>query len=294
MLTIKQIQAFYWVARLGTLSKAADKLHITQSAATKRLQEVEAIAASPLFEKTSRKNLLTPKGQELLAECEKLFKSLDELELLKGTAQQPARIIRVGLTELTAMTWFGSFSKEMKKVYPAVTLQPELNLSSVLLKGIEEGRLDFAILPEPPTLDGLVRVELGVISFGWFAAPGVFESDKVHSLRELVKVPVIEHSTNSIIAERCAQLWGSESLQPDRIYGGNNINALAGLILAGVGVSCLPLVMFTKEVEHGDLHLLKTTPEAPKIPYYFCFLKHLNTAFGYTAADIAKNSFSLG
>lgn len=39
MLTVKQIETFYWVAKLGTVQRAADKLHITQSAATKRLQD---------------------------------------------------------------------------------------------------------------------------------------------------------------------------------------------------------------------------------------------------------------
>jgi molybdate transport repressor ModE-like protein len=92
MLTIKQLQTFYWVARLGTLNKAAEKLYITQSAATKRLQEVEAIAATPLFESGGRKNALTPKGQELMRECERLFELLEDLDLRKGAMQQPTRL----------------------------------------------------------------------------------------------------------------------------------------------------------------------------------------------------------
>lgn len=266
MLSIKQFQAFYWVARMGTLSKAADKLHITQSAVTKRLQEVEAIAATPLFDAGGRKNVLTLKGQELMSECEKLFIALEELNQLKGSSQQPARVVHVGLTELTAMTWFSRFIKEMKKVYPTVTIQPELDLSSHLMQRLEEGRLDFAILPEPVQVDGLVRLELGAVTFGWFAAQGTFDPHKTHQLRELATVPVIEHSANSIIATMCAQLWDGIGVEPDRIYGGNNVNALAGLITAGIGVSCLPVAMFKREVEHGELQLVATTPAAPLVP----------------------------
>ncbi len=132
MLTIKQIQAFYWVARLGTLNKAAEKLYITQSAATKRLQEVEAISTSPLFESGGRKNAVTQKGRELMRECERLFDLLEELDLLKGATHQPARLMNVGLTELTALTWFRRFIREMKDVYPSVTIQPEIDLSTSL------------------------------------------------------------------------------------------------------------------------------------------------------------------
>jgi DNA-binding transcriptional LysR family regulator len=293
MLTIKQIQAFYWVAQLGTLNKAAEKLHITQSAATKRLQEVEAIAAAPLFESGGRKNALTPKGQELVTECAQLFALLDELDFMKGSTQQPARIVHVGLTELTALTWFGRFIREMKNIYPSVTIQPEIDLSTLLRQRVEEGRLDFAILPDPPSIEGLVRLELGAVPFGWFAAPGTFEPGVVRSLSDLAAFTVIEQSANSIITELCAQLWEDAGVHPERIYGGNNVNALAGLISAGIGVSCLPIAMFTQEIERGQLQLVNTKPVAPKVPYHFCFLKHLHSALGYGVADIAKRSFSL-
>ncbi|MDA8520158.1 LysR family transcriptional regulator [Acidovorax sp. NCPPB 4044] len=293
MLTIKQIQTFYWVARLGTLNKAAEKLHITQSAATKRLQEVEVIAAVPLFERGGRKSALTTKGRELMRECEQLFLLLDEMDLLKGTAQQPARLVHVGLTELTALTWFGRFIKEMKKIYPSVTIQPALDLSSLLRQRVENGQLDFAILPDSPPMEGMTRMRLGAVPFGWFAAPGTFAPDVVHPLRELAAYTVIEQSANSIITELCAQLWENAGVEPERIYGGNNVNALAGLIAAGVGISCLPVAMFRQEIERGQLQLLKTRPAAPQVPYHFCFLKHLHSALGYGVASIAKRSFSL-
>lgn len=293
MLTIKQLQAFYWVARLGTLSKAAEKLHITQSAATKRLQEVEALAAVPLFENGGRKNALTAKGHELVSECEGLFALLNELDLMKGSTQQPARLIHVGLTELTALTWFGRFIRQMKNIYPSVTIQPEIDLSTLLRQRVEEGRLDFAILPDPPPVEGLERMLLGTVPFGWFAAPGTFAPDVVHSLRDLAGCTVIEQSPNSIITELCARLWESAGVHPERIYGGNNVNALAGLISAGVGISCLPITIFTQEIERGHLQLMNTAPTAPQVPYYFCFQRHLHSALGYGVADIAKRSFSL-
>lgn len=62
MLTVKQIETFYWVAKLGTVQRAADKLHITQSAATKRLQDVEAKSAARLFEGSGKKARLSAKG----------------------------------------------------------------------------------------------------------------------------------------------------------------------------------------------------------------------------------------
>lgn len=288
MLTIKQLQTFYWVARLGTLNKAADKLYITQSAATKRLQEVEAIAAAPLFEGEGKKALLTPKGKDLLAECEQLLDLLAELDKLKGSAQQPARTLHVGLTDLTVLTWLPTFLRRMKEVYPTITIQPEIDLSVLLQRKVVEGRLDFAILPDPPAAEGLARVPVGEAQFGWFAAPGAFSADTVYALRELGTQTVIEQSAHSIITTLCARLWEGAGLQPERIYGGNNVVALAGLISAGVGVSCLPVALFSKDVEAGKMQLVRTDPPAPSVVYFATFLKYPHSVLSYSVADIAR------
>jgi DNA-binding transcriptional LysR family regulator len=288
MLTVKQLQTFYWVARLGTVSKAADKLHVTQSAATKRLQEIESIASVPLFESAGRKNQLTSKGRELLSDCERLLDLVDQLERLKRSAEVPARTLKIGLGELTALTWFPAFLRRMKAIHPTITVQPEIDMSSTLREKVLEGRLDFALIPDPEVCEGLTRVFLGNAQFGWFAAPGAFRQGMTHPLHGLAAKPVIEQSENSIITTLCARLWESAGVNPERVYGGNNVVALAGLISADVGVSCLPVALFEDDVAQGRLQLVETSPPAPVVGYYCCFLKG-NSSLGYGVADIARH-----
>lgn len=287
MLTIKQLQTFYWVARLGSVSKAAERLHVTQSAATKRLQELEAVAAVPLFEPGWKKGKLTLKGKEILADCERLLNLVDQMDRVRHSAETPAPTLRVGLGELTALTWFPAFLRRMKAVHPTVTVQPEIDLSSILRGKVAESRLDFAIIPDPAPSEDMTRVFLGNAQFGWFAAPGSFRQGVVHPLHALAGKPVIEQSENSIITALCARLWEGAGVNPERIYGGNNVVALAGLISADVGVSCLPVTLFQDEVAQGRLQLVQTSPPAPAVGYYCCFLKS-NSALGYSVADIAR------
>lgn len=294
MLTVKQLQTFFWVARLGTVRKAADKLHVTQSAATKRLQELDAVSSTPLFESGGRKNMLTQKGKEFLTDCERLLDLLDELERLKHSSEQPARTLQFGVTELTAMTWFPAFVKRMRALFPTITISPEIGMSSDLRAKVEEGRLDFAILPDPAETSNLARVHLGDARFGWFSPPGDFEVGTDYPLHELARRPVIEQTAKSIINTLCARLWEEAGVDPNRIYGGNNVSALAGLISAGVGISCLPIALFTRELADGQLQLVRTIPPAPAVGYYCCFLKHPHAALGYAVADIARQSCTFG
>lgn len=291
MITIKQIEALYWVSRLGTLNKAADKLHITQSAATKRLQEVESLSMFPLFEEQGRKNRLTTKGKELVKECEGLLSLIDELELLKGSSKLPARTLHVGLTEFTALTWFPNFIQLMNKTYPSITIQPEVDLSTQLYNKIKEGRLDFAFLPDIHPDEGLTKITFGEIEFGWFCAPGQFDNDRVYELTALAEMTVIEQNAHSIITELCGQLWENAGVQPKRIYGGNHVNALAGLISAGIGISCLPVAMLGPEISRGKLQHIKTHPVAPSVAYSCYFLKNLHSALGFTLSDLAHQAY---
>ncbi|MBV7481386.1 LysR family transcriptional regulator [Bordetella sp. BOR01] len=288
MLTIKQLQAYYWVARLGTLSRAAEKLHITQSAVTKRMQEVQAAAARPLFEGKGRNSRLTQFGRELEAECRTLFELLKTFDELKSQEHQPVRLLRVGLTEMVALTWFADFLRRMKRMYPFITVQPEIDLSLLLQDKVEEGRLDFSIVPDVMGSDTMVKVGVGEVQFGWFAAPGVFAPGSVHSLQELMTQPVIEQSENSVITAACSRLWESVGASPERIYGGNNVKALAGLISAGVGISCLPIALFKNEVRTGTLELVKTSTPAPSVSYSCCFLKNSNATLGYRVSEVAR------
>ena len=64
-MTFKQLEALYWVVHLGGFAAAARRLHTTQSAISKRIQELEALFNTLLFDREQRRARLTEKGEEL-------------------------------------------------------------------------------------------------------------------------------------------------------------------------------------------------------------------------------------
>jgi DNA-binding transcriptional LysR family regulator len=289
MLTIKQIEAFYWVARLGTVSRAAEKLHVTQSAATKRLQELELASAHPLFENAGSKAALTPKGREMLACCEELLARLNRLEELERRSGSIARTLQVGLTEVVAMTWFPAFVRQMSSAYPDVVIHPELMHRSVTLREkVLEGTLDIAFVPDVGVSEKLLRVPLNTVPFGWFAPPGTFAENRTISLQELAAFPVIEQEDRSVITDVCMRLLTSAGVTPQRILGGSSIFGTAALIEAGIGVSCLPQPLFASYVVQNRLQRITTSPAPPTLRYCATFLRHPHSALGYAISEIAR------
>lgn len=289
MLTVKQLQAFYWTAKLGTLGKAGERLHITQSAATKRLQELESVAVSPLFQSAGRRNELTRRGHELTQACEELFGLLDALDALTSSPQAPVRELHIGLTDVSASTWFPAFVHGMREAHPAMALYPEVAESPVLIERLRNGDLDFAFLPDPPVKDGLKLRPLGQVAFAWFSAPGAYPKGKRCTLEQLARSPVIEQTGGSLIARLYDRQWPLHAL-PRKIRGGNNAHALAELVMSGLGVACLPRNMFAEQMRSGKLEPVDCKPPAPMITYYGCSAQ---TSLGVDVLvqEIASQSF---
>ena len=274
MLTVKQIETFYWVAKLGTVQRAADKLHITQSAATKRLQDVEAKSAARLFEGSGKKARLSAKGHEMLALCEDLLESIGRLEAYQDADRHMTRVLHIGLTELVALTWFSAFLQQMREMFPNLILQPHVDMSGPLQEQVIDGRLDLAILPEPELPASVTRVTLGSARFAWFCRPGEFDRKRTVPLHELGTVPVIEQTPISIITILSSRDFESVGVNPERICGGNNAVVVGGLVAAGVGVSLLPIDLFRQQIENQLMQIVITEPPAPLVRYDAIFLKH--------------------
>lgn len=289
MLTIKQLQAFYWTAKLGTLSRAGERLHITQSAATKRLQELESIAVSPLFQSVGRRNELTRRGHDLTQACEELFGLLDELDALSSSPHAPVRELHIGLTDVSASTWFPGFVLAMREAHPVISLYPEVAESPVLIAKLKNGDLDFAFLPDPPVKDGLTLCPLGDVAFTWLCAPGAYPKGERCTLAQLARSPVIEQTGGALITLLYDRQWPAHA-RPRKIRGGNNAHALAELVMSGLGVACLPRNMFREQVGAGKLESMDCDPPAPKIAYYCCSAQ-TSRAIELPVQEIARKSF---
>src|SRR6218665_2173607 len=78
VVTFKQLEAFFWVVQLGGFAQAANKLHTTQSAVSKRVQEVEVMFDIKLFDRSLRAARLTEKGEQMFLLAKRLLELRDK------------------------------------------------------------------------------------------------------------------------------------------------------------------------------------------------------------------------
>jgi len=290
MISIKQVQAFYWTARLGTIQKAALKLSVTPSAVTKRVQELERLAIHPLFQRQGARLLLTDHGRSLLAPANGILKALASLEELRSEESRIRRTLRIGITELTALTWFPAFARCMLVAYPDLRLHPEVDLSAVLQEKILSAVLDVVVIQDIYLPQDLESIPIQTVQYGWFCKPGLLPTDRIVSLDEVIAYPVIEQNAGSGLTALTRQLFAGMGIDIEHVFGSNSLVALAGLVEAGVGVACLPVKYFRPAVAQGRMTAIRTTPAVPPATYHLAFRPDDQSALRTEIAAIAKKS----
>lgn len=180
MLTFKQIEALYWTVRLGTFSASAQKLHTTQSAITKRIQELEADFDVALFDRSGHRAELTARGHEVYALAEEMLGHRDRLLVRLKGQHTLTGTFRFGITEITAMTAAGLI-RLLRAHYPRITLEPHIDLGADLQKRLQAGQLDMAFLHGEFAEPGLQVVALQRLEFAWMGSPDMIDPSRVYT-----------------------------------------------------------------------------------------------------------------
>ncbi|OBX76080.1 LysR family transcriptional regulator [Moraxella atlantae] len=136
------LKFFYFCGLYGSVTVAADKLHVTQSAVSKQIKNLEDVLHIKLFIKVGRKLSLTKQGEILFACCEKIFLQLDDCLTDLTTANKPSAQLVLSCEPTISMKWLIPRLVEFNQLYKEVDI--------VLLTGggkveFEEKNVDLAI-----------------------------------------------------------------------------------------------------------------------------------------------------
>jgi DNA-binding transcriptional LysR family regulator len=114
---------------------------MTQSAISKRLQELEEALGAELFDRTRRSARLTAKGVEIRTLAKDLLATRDRLVEAGVRKMVAPRRFRLGVTELTAMTWLARLVQEIRGTYPDVVVEPRIASGAFLHEQLMDDEL---------------------------------------------------------------------------------------------------------------------------------------------------------
>ncbi len=279
MINLRQLLALHWIERLGTFERAAEHLNTTQSAISKRIQELEASTGLHVFDRSQRGARLTATGEELLVIAREMLILAERITSLKEGTHVVKRRLRLGVTELTALTWLPRLIARLVNDFPGLTVEAEVDMSRNLHEKLMDDLVDLIIIPDTFTAPEITSVPLASVENAWMAAPGLIGHAGVVELGELAKYPLLVQGKKSGSGLFVNKWLGTMGIEPPKVLSSNSLTAMLGLTAAGLGVTYLPLECFRPLVDEGKLTIIITDPPLPPVPYRAMYRNDRPSAF---------------
>ena len=149
-LEVRHLRLVSAVAELGSLTRAGDRLHLTQSALSHQLRDIESRLGAALFLRVGKRLVLTPAGERLLATARDVLERLDRTEQdIHQMGKARAGMLRLTTECYTCYHWLPPLLVRYRKRFPQVEVRIDVGATGRPLDMLLAGKLDLAIMSSP-------------------------------------------------------------------------------------------------------------------------------------------------
>jgi DNA-binding transcriptional LysR family regulator len=188
-----QLTTFLEVTKLGSFSRAGEKVFRSQSAVSAQIRQLEQDYGDRLLDRSGKDVTLTPAGRVLLGYAERLLQLRDESKLAvadHGTA--PRGTVVIGANEATCLYVLPDVFAKYCSLYPEVQLSIYRNFSYKIVEKLENGSIDVGIVTLPVKSPKLKTIPIFRDQLMWMVNPqSPLAKHEVVSVAEIAKHPVL-------------------------------------------------------------------------------------------------------
>lgn len=259
-------RVFYWTSKLGSLTKAAEKLHITQPAVSHTLKQLEGSLGGQLFFRTSKGVVLTTEGEILFNYVAQAMNLLEIGEKKISEMQDLTRgAISIGASDTLCRHYLLPRLEQFHKQYPEIRVHVTNRTTPETISLLKEGKIDFGIvnLPaEDQKIDFrkssiLQDCLVGNQEYSSLAKIGI-------PLEDLARYPLLLLEPGSNTREFLDKyaLTHGVNLEPELELG--SLDLLAQFAQSGFGLTIMVREYITEELTAGKLVEIPLSPPIPE------------------------------
>lgn len=251
---LAQLEVFLAVAREGKFSRAAEKLHRTQSAVSQSIHKLEQDVGEPLFDRSSRAGLLTDAGRVLQEYAERLLNLRDDAGVALAELRELHRgKLAIAANEFTALYLLPVLT-EFRRLHPMIRVTVQRSLGShipgdVLRHSSELGVLSYD--PQEPQLRSIV-VYLDELIFVVPPRHPLAGEAQV-SIRQLGAESFVAHIVPSPYREKVIQTFQRHKTPLHMDVELPTLQAIKRFVAMGNGVALVPAISVENELTRGEL-----------------------------------------
>jgi DNA-binding transcriptional LysR family regulator len=246
------LRAFAEVAETSSFSKAADTLHLSQPAISKRIAALEGQLGRPLFDRIGRTVRLTEAGRTLLPYAQRVLREIeDSRRALTRLSGSIAGRLSIGTSHHIGLHRLPPVLRAFVNQYADVDLDIHFMDSEEACLAVEQGRLELGIVTLPPTpLPRLEQREVWPDPMSVVVAPGhPLARQRNISVRDLAEFPALLPDERTYTHGIVRQAFHKLGLQPRVRLATNYLETLKMLVGIGLGWSALPDSMADESIK---------------------------------------------
>jgi len=256
--TFRQLQIFEAIVRLGSFTRAAEELFLTQPTVSMQTKKLADALGLPLFEQIGRNVRPTEAGLELYESCRRIFENLANLEMkisdLKGIRRGRLRLGVITTAKYFAPEVLGEFCQ----LYPGIEVALKVSNRDRIIERLSSNEDDLYIMGQAPV------DQSEIVAYPFAPNPLVVMAPRNHPLvgqkniplSRIAEEPLILREPGSGIRDATLRLFEQHGLRPKvRMELGSN-EAIKHGIVGGLGLSVLSLHTLALEGPDGPVALL--------------------------------------
>ncbi|AZN41055.1 LysR family transcriptional regulator [Paenibacillus albus] len=265
MVNTEWYRIFLYAAQFGNVTKAAQKLHITQPSASYAIKQLEEALNVVLFDRLSKGVRLTYEGQLLMDYVDRAFAQFDrgehELQLVK---QLGSGLLRIGasgtILKETVLPALDQFHAD----YPEVRIRLVAEQSKELVQQLKNRTLEIAFV-HLPVHDSEIEIRQLAATSNCLVVSRAFRSflEAPVSTEELLKLPLLMLSPGSATRRIIEHWFTSQGVIPNCDIELNSIDLLIEFAKRGYGAAFVPRSSVSRFIDDGVLVELKTVTPLP-------------------------------
>jgi len=149
-LEVRHLKLVAAVAEVGSLTRAGDRLHLTQSALSHQLRDIESRLGAPLFLRVGKRLVLTPAGERLLASARDVLERLERAEHdIREMSRDRAGLLRITTECYTCYHWLPPLLLHYRRTFPRVEVRIDVNATGRPVDMLLAGKIDLAVVSSP-------------------------------------------------------------------------------------------------------------------------------------------------
>jgi DNA-binding transcriptional LysR family regulator len=255
--TLHQLEIFRTIAELQSVTKASEQLFLTQPAVSIQLKNFQAQFNLPLFEIVGRKLYITEFGEEISETAFKILEQVDNIKfksaIFEGKIAGKLNISLVSTAKYTMPYFLSDFIKKNEMV----SLTMDVTNKMAVLRSLENNECDFAMVSTIPKKLNIERIELMKNKLYFVANRNFNPSKKKVLLKDLNTSLFIFREPGSATRLAMEQYLVKHKIAIEKEMELTSNEAVKQAIIAGLGISIMPIIGIKNELQNGDLQIIE-------------------------------------